>query len=151
MKDGAWFPYMLVALLLISVGANIYLVVRATNDPSFAVEPDYYAKAVEWDAIQAARAESEALGWTVDLEPSVEGAVVRLRDGAGLPIEGAKVGIVAFHNARAAERYEAQMKEEGDGHYAFDANFAREGLWEFQIEARWGEDTFTHVAREVIQ
>ena len=44
-----------------SVSANLFLLVRATGDPSFAVESDYYAKAVAWDAHQAQAARGDAI------------------------------------------------------------------------------------------
>ena len=42
-----WFwPAMIVGLLLLAVGANVGLMIVASSDPSFAVEEDYYDKAV---------------------------------------------------------------------------------------------------------
>lgn len=148
MKNGAWFPYMLIALLLISVGANVYLLVRATNDPSFAVEPDYYQKAVDWDEHQEARVASERLGWSAEVEASRDGVLVRLEDAAGIPVEGAKVDVVAFHNARAGDRRRARLSEEGKGVYRMDGPFERPGLWEIRISAVRDQDYFSLVRKE---
>jgi len=148
MKNGAYFPYMLIGLLLISVGSNVYLLVRATNDPSFAVEPDYYEKAVEWDALQEAKAASDRLGWKAEVDATRDEIIVRLEDAAGIPVEGAVVHVVAFHNARAGDRRRAQLAEEGQGVYRMNGPFERPGLWEMRISAVRDEDHFSLVRKE---
>jgi nitrogen fixation protein FixH len=148
LKNGAWFPWMLVAILLVSVGANIYLIIRATNDPSFAVEPDYYAKAVDWDRIQAQKAESDALGWNIVVDAGHAELRVELSDRLGQPISGALVEVEAFHNARAADRIRGVMIPRGGGAYAFEGPFERAGIWEYRITATTGDYTFRHVAQE---
>jgi len=147
-ENGAWFPWMLVAILFVSVGANIYLIVRATNDPSFAVEPDYYAKAVEWDDIQSQRAASEALGWSMVVDARHTELRVRLTDPLGRPIEDAIVGVEAFHNARASERIVDTMTPRGEGVYVLEGSFERSGIWEVRLEALRDGRRFTHVTRE---
>ncbi|MEL6188604.1 MAG: FixH family protein [Myxococcota bacterium] len=148
MKNGAWFPYFLIALLLVSVGSNIYLIVRANSDPNFAVEPDYYAKAVDWDASQAARADSEALGWRVAVEATRTGLAVEIRDALGRPVQGADVRLEAFPNAFARERMHAELVEDDRGRYVLRRPFPRSGIWEYRLAAVRGDDTFLHVARE---
>ena len=44
---------MIVALLVGGAGANVGLMLVATSDASFAVEPDYYQKALAWDETMA--------------------------------------------------------------------------------------------------
>jgi nitrogen fixation protein FixH len=147
-ERGLWFPLMLVGLLLVSVGANIYLIVRATNDPSFAVEPDYYAKAVAWDELQAERARSEELGWAMSVAAGHDALEVELRDALGRPVDGAEVEVVAFHNARASERIEARLRPRGRGIYEVERSFPRPGLWEYRFTAVRGDDKFLHVTQE---
>lgn len=147
MKNGAWFPVFLVALLLVSVGSNIYLLYRATNDPAFAVEPDYYQKAVEWDDHQAEKAASERLGWHLALEAERAGLRVLLTDRLGQPIEDAHLQVVAFHNARAGHRLKGEMVAEGEGYYTWKPGFDRPGLWEYQLAAVRGEDRFLQVTK----
>lgn len=148
LKNGAWFPWMLVAILLVSVGANIYLVVRATNDPSFAIEPDYYAKAVEWDRIQDEKAASEALGWKMVVDARPDELRVRLTDRLGRPIDDAVVEVEAFHNARASQRIVGALAPLGQGVYRLEYPFERSGLWEYRLSARRDELEFAHVARK---
>ncbi|MGF1511674.1 MAG: FixH family protein [Myxococcota bacterium] len=151
MKNGAWFPYMLIGLLLVSVGANVYLIIRATNDPSFAVEPDYYAKAVDWDVQRAEQAASDRLGWNVDMEFTATELRVHLLDSAGIPVDGATVEVEVFHNARAQNRIAAVMRPDGPGEYVLNRPFEREGLWEVRLSAVRRDDRFVHVQREELR
>lgn len=148
MKNGAWFPFFLIALLLVSVGANGYLMVRATNDPSFAVEPDYYEKAVAWDRLQAERAASEALGWKVTVDARRDELRIRLRDALNRGIDGAEVEVEAFPNARARERIRARLAPKGDGVYVVERPFDRSGVWEYRLVAVLDDQKFLHVSQE---
>lgn len=151
LKNGAWFPYLIIGLLLLSVGSNVYLLVRATNDPSFAVEPDYYEKAVHWDDHQAARAASDKLGWKIRVDARREMLRIELRDALGRPIDGAEVEVIAFHNARAAERINGLMLPRGRGVYVLERPFARAGIWEYRLAAVLEDKTFLHVTKEELQ
>jgi nitrogen fixation protein FixH len=138
----------LAALLVGSAGANIALLVITSRDASFAVEPDYYAKALAWDETMAQQARNEALGWCLGLrvEPTDErGRVtvaVGLSDGAGAPLPGARIAIEALHNARASRVLTAVLEPRGLG-YAAMMPLARPGLWEFRVRVTRGPDVFT--------
>ncbi len=149
-KQRAWFPYMLVAFLLISMGGNIYMVARAATDPSFAVEPDYYRKAVDWDRRQAQQAASDALGWTIVLDARQDELRVQLRDRFGRPIDGAMVRVEAFANARAQHRSKGTMVPKGHGVYVLSRPFARSGLWEYRLAAVVNEKRFMYRTQRVL-
>lgn len=151
LKDGRWVPFMIVGLLAISVVANVILIGYAHNDPGFAVEPDYYEKAVEFDEIQAARAASDRLGWRVSVKAERERLEVRLFDGDGKPVSGAEMSVEAFHNARANQRIKGTLSAEAPGLYAMRAPFARPGIWEYRLEAVRGEDHFIETVQEEIR
>ncbi|MEL6544011.1 MAG: FixH family protein [Myxococcota bacterium] len=70
--NGNHWPWLLAGLLLSGVAMNIAMVLRASNDPSFAVEEDYYQKAVNWDEYREQLRKSEALGWQFTLNPSLD-------------------------------------------------------------------------------
>ncbi len=151
MKDGAWFPYMLVALLSASVIANILLIIRANSDPSFAVEPNYYQKAVDWDQTQAELRASEQLGWNMTVEARRAELRVQLSDRYGRPIDGATVAVEAFHNARANERVNEHLVPIGGGVYVLEHSFDRRGIWEMRLAAAVNDKKFTHVVKEEIE
>jgi len=145
---GWYWPVGLAVLLVVSAGANIALVVVTSRDASFAVEPDYYAKALAWDETMAQQARNEALGWSIGLrvEPAGERGrmtvAVGLSDGAGAPLPGARIAIEALHNARASRVLTAVLEPRGLG-YAAMMPLARPGLWEFRVRVTRGPDIFT--------
>ncbi len=147
-KDGKWFPYLLVTILVASVGGNIYMVMIATDDPGFAVEENYYQQAVEWDRLQAERAASDALGWNVVVDARHEELRIQLTDRLGRPIEEADVDVEAFANARARHRIRGRMVEMGRGVYVLERSFERSGIWEYRLAAVRGEERFLHTTQQ---
>ena len=150
---GAYWPWLLGALMAVVIGANLALVYLATSDPSFAVEEDYYRKALDWDGKRQQDARNAALGWHVDLDVagtrSADGRVAivaRLRDSAGRPIEDARVRLEAFHNARAARIFRADLARGSGAEYTTALPLRRPGLWEFRIVASRGAERFTRTA-----
>lgn len=150
-KNGTWFAYLIVAILVGSVGFDIWMVTRATNDPSFAVEPDYYQKAVNWDQLQAEKAASEALGWTMVVDARRDELRIRLTDRLGRTIDGATVEVEAFANDRASNRIRGFMIPKGGGVYILKESFDRAGLWEYRLAAIVDDKKFTHVTQEELQ
>jgi nitrogen fixation protein FixH len=114
----------------------VTLVTIATRDPSFAVEPAYYEKAVRWDDEARERAHTRELGWTADAA-FVPGAgatlLVVLRDRTGTPLEDATAQAEYFHQARAGERLRATLKSVGDGRYESPAGILRAGVYEVRL------------------
>ncbi len=149
-RRGWYWPLIVAGLLVLGVGANVLLLVKANADPSFAVEPDYYRKALDWDKAQAQEGTNRALGWEVGVEvtpkPGTPGLAVvraRLTDRLGVGVDGAHVSLEAFHNARSADRIETTLRGDGAGAYAAEVPMRREGLWEFRLRAERGKDVFT--------
>jgi len=152
MRKGWQWPLALGALLLGGVLANVLLMVRAVDDPSFSVEPDYYEKGVAWDAHQAQAARNRDLGWkaAIDVGPAARdtrraAVIVQLTDRDGRPVEGARLSVEAFHNARASQVVRGTLNEDARHAYAAALPVLRPGLWEFRVEARRGSDVFTSV------
>jgi nitrogen fixation protein FixH len=147
--SGWYWPVVIVALLVGSAGANIGFMIVANRDASFAVEPDYYRKAVEWDRTMAQETRNAELGWKVSarLEPGV-GSRARLvtlvRDRAGAALAGAAVLVEAFPSARAREIASVALEPTADaGVYAGALPSARPGLWELRVRVTRGGEVFT--------
>ncbi len=148
--SGKKWPLIIVGLLVVSAGSNLAFVAVAINDPAFAVEDNYYQKAVDFDRIQAAQARSDALGWTTSVDADHEALKVRLFDRAGAPVIDAKVHVVAFHNARAGDPIAGPLAAGTDGTYVLKQAFTRKGIWEYRLRAERGSDYFmTKVRREL--
>ncbi|MEO8184188.1 MAG: FixH family protein [Deltaproteobacteria bacterium] len=146
----AWGPGVVLAALL---GTQLIVLHSVLDDPTFALEPDYYRKAVAWDARRELERKSQALGWRALLaaEPAPQAGSVELRvqlwDARGGPLGGAAVSVHAFANARAARVLEASLVETTPGTYRGEVPSSVLGLWEFRLEARRGADRFAEVLR----
>jgi nitrogen fixation protein FixH len=156
----AW-PIGLAVILAISVGANMFVFHLANDDPSFAVEPDYYRKAVQWDDELAQRRRNAELGWraAATLAAAREGAAggdaatelrVRLTDSAGAPLDGAAVSVEALAIDRASQVATFTLAAASDpagGVYSAMLPAARAGRWELRLVATRGGERFTAVER----
>ena len=160
----AWlWPVGLGALLCGSIGVCVVTAIVAAGDPSVALEPDYYERAVAWDEAAAARDASRALGWTVTAEVSspIEASsarhlTLRLTDALGAPVLAERVEVVAFHHARrreavtlsagtgaAAPAGRGALLSAGDGSWTWSLGPARAGVWQVRVRAIRGADAFT--------
>jgi len=141
------WPAAMVAVLALTVVANV-AVLRLAHDPDAAiVEPDAYPRAVAWDSTAARRDASAALGWTAlaTLDPIADGRAglrVRLRDRDGRSVEGARASVEAVHN-RERLRPRASLLPAGEGTYAGALPLARDGMWELRVVAVRGAEIFT--------
>lgn len=148
MKRGWQWPVGIAAVLAVVVIADVTVAIIAGRDEAFAVEPDYYRKAVHFDDEMALRAESARLDW--QLAPSLQlgrpgapGSVsLEVHDSAGRPVTGARVQLLAMHNARASHQLEAALTERGDGRYDAPLDAERPGEWELRFLVTRGTDRF---------
>jgi len=146
---GWYWPLVLAGLLVGSAGANIGFMLIATSDPTFAVEPDYYRKAIDWDKTMAQETRNAELGWAVSARleqaarPGQGRLVARVTDRAGAPVTGARVAVEAFPSARAGQVVTAALEPEGNGVYAGGIPLGRPGLWELRVRVTRGEQVFT--------
>jgi nitrogen fixation protein FixH len=148
-RERIW-PTIVVVALAGNVALGITLARIAGSDPSFAVEPDYYAKAVAWDSVQAQRDRNRELGWQVTprLGPVTEGATAELtlgvadRDGA--PLLGATLTVEAMPVVQASHVVTATLTDrDGTGAYRAPVAVDRAGLWELRLTAVRGAERFT--------
>jgi nitrogen fixation protein FixH len=153
MKRGWGWPLGVAGILSTTIGANIWLIRVANNDPSFAVEEDYYQRGVYWDDELAQRARNTELGWRVtpSVSPLQAGRAADLRielsDSVVAPIAGASVVVRAAHVARARDLVEVTLEPRAPGEYAAQVPIARAGLWELRIDVHRGADRFTATRR----
>jgi nitrogen fixation protein FixH len=153
MKRGAWWPIAITTVLATTVAANIWVMRIASDDPSFAIEPDYYRKAVEWDSTLVQARQDSILGWRLTPELQVVAATGKtqltatLTDSTGAPISGAVVKVSALPVARANEVHEVTLAAAGAGEYMAQLDSRREGRWELRFDVRARSVRFTEVAR----
>lgn len=144
----AWFPVGLLGLL-VSVQAVLFKL--SSGDESFAIESDYYQKAVDWDARARERQMSEHLGWQAHsvITSSASGSMLRveLLDASARPLTAANVTVDAFPNARANQVQHLALQEVGPGTYENTLRLTHTGEWEIRVTARSEKDTFTQTLR----
>jgi len=148
---GALWPWIIAGALALHVAASLIVVAVATSDPSYAVEEDYYQKAVDWDLRRARDRASAALGWSLTAAvtpPSAPGErpvlEARIADAAGAPVEGATVAVECFHNARSHDRIRARLEAAGGGVYRAALPMRRDGRWELRFTVNRGAEHFVH-------
>ena len=146
------WPAFIIFLLLIPVAAAVVLIRAANDDPSFAVEENYYERAQAWDEEAAQRALNEELGWSVQLFAGRAGGErllvqVRLFDAEGNELEADSFELEAFAVARAAERLQLELRLGEDGSWEAATPIERGGLWEFRCNVQVGDTRFTEVLR----
>lgn len=155
MRSRAWlWPVGLAVLLAAGVGTNVAFMIVAASDPSFAVEPDYYRKALAWDETMAQEVRNRSLGWQLDAAatPGTRRGHLTLSasivDVAGAPLTGATVRVEALHGARAWQVIEASLPEVAPGRYAAELPLRRAGLWELRFRVVRGAEVFTRRLEE---
>jgi nitrogen fixation protein FixH len=150
-KPAVLWPLAVVGALVVTVGANIAILVLANDSDKAVVEPNYYEKAVAWDSTMAQGRRNDSLGWSIGatLTPSAGGARLeaRLADRTGSPLTGATLRVEAIHNVDAARRIEATLRDAGGGAYGADLPLRHVGLWELRFTAVRGGDRFTEDLR----
>lgn len=156
------WPYFLIFLLVAGASSNIFMVVLAVNDPSFAVEKDYYKKALNWDKEMDQQRQNKALGWKVKVSVKTTAApkgtgtnetmllTLRVLDRKAHPVTGASVVVDAYHGARASTRTRQIARPLDKAGYLVAMPLSRKGLWEFDISVRKAGKRFTTKARHVI-
>lgn len=154
---GRRWPAIIIGLISLNMCIVAVTVVCAVRDKSFAIEPDYYKKAVEWDRTARERDRGVAMGWDVAvtlLEPrqgarlpvlrvSLQGPAVA--GGTPTPMDGAQVQVEAFAQARSGQRVSAAAEGVGGGVYEVEAPVTRGGVWEVRLKVKRGPDSLSFV------
>jgi nitrogen fixation protein FixH len=150
-RIGRWWVRGVVAVLGGIVALNLWVIRLAAADGGVNAEPDYYRKAVAWDAQQAAAAASAALGWRADGAVAARAGdltVLRLRlvDAAGAPVRDAVITVTARWNGDATHAMTGTAIATGDG-YTVALPLTRSGLHELRLDATRGGDRFGQVLK----
>jgi nitrogen fixation protein FixH len=151
MKKGSLWPWVIGGALALHVVASLVVVAVATSDPSYAVEEDYYQKAIAWDDKRAQDRVNSELGWSLECSataPARPGDLpeleARISDRTGAPLAGASVALEAFHNSHSDEILRVRLAAAEDGVYRAPTPMRHDGLWELRFTVTRGNDTFTH-------
>src|SRR5215207_10712207 len=133
----AWVPALLLGSMLLGLGVLAYV---AIDDPHFALEPNYYDKAVHWDRTQSEARNSAALGLeltlTQPLALAADGSLeleLRVTDRERVVQSEAVVELEAFPNAYASLVERLTLNETSPGVYRARLSGRTTGLWELRF------------------
>jgi len=147
------WPIGIAAVLGATVIANLVVMRIANGDAAFAIEPDYYKRAVAFDSTLATERRSDALRWSASAQflASTEAGhrtlSVTLTDAHGVPVQGATVSVAALANARANQVLTATLLESSPGRYQGSLAATFPGQWEVRIDAVRGAEHFIATTR----
>ena len=153
------WPAIVVGLMVLQIGLSLTAVYLAMTDNSFAVEPSYYSRAINWNSeIGNALHSDHGASWTFDLSVGrgdphlgLSRITLDLMGASGDRIRDAEVTIVGFHHANTKAPQRITMVPTEAGSYHGKLILAKEGIWEFQITARVGEKICENVQTVTIK
>lgn len=153
------WPWGIATGLGVVVAVNALMIHIALSHPSAPASRDHYGESLHWDAVQAERGRSQALGWRVEVEPcaglSTEGCplVLRVRDGVGAAVTGLHGTITAQRaDDPGLDRAAEVIASDEAGGYRARLPLAQPGLYALSIRleggpAPWVDARSIHVAR----
>ncbi len=150
MRTWTW-PAIVVGILGLTVAGNLWVMRIAKADPSFAIEQDYYQRAVNYDARRGIEQRSDRLGWHLDLRAGPIGPTgamlsVMLRDSTDAPVDSAQVVVRLTRVARSQTVIPVSLRPVAGGYEAVVPIDAA-GLWDVALEARRGPARFVALRR----
>lgn len=158
-KRAAGLRWIVVVVMLLAghVLMMSWAIVKATGDPNSVVIPDYYQKAVNWDAEQARRRASEQLGWRVVLTPATEldalnrrRVTIELSDADGAPAPVKTIDLRGYHDADAWRPFRQVADAVEPGKFAVTLPMPAGGFHQFTLEAKFGSLNYLHEWRQHI-
>ena len=152
-----FWPILLTSLISIHIVSVVVMVIVATHDSSFAIEPDWYQKGLHYEQTAQQQRENSRLGWSVQLDvgqpltgTNRRNVTCTVLDRAGKPVENATVDLVAFAHLRASNRTSSVLLPHDGGEYGATMAFEDPGMWEFRLVITRGAETFTQIVKREI-
>jgi len=151
------WPILLTSLISIHVVSVVVMVFVATHDNSFAIEPDWYLKGLNYEQTAQQQRENSRLGWLVQLDVSQpltgtnqRNVTCTILDRTGKPVRNAKVDVVAFAHLHANNVTRSVLLAHPEGKYGATLACEDPGMWEFRLVITRGPETFTHIVKREI-
>lgn len=145
------WPLAITVVLIGQVVFGIWMAHVANDDPHFAAEPNYYARAIDWDATMAQSRADKALGWksaATMARAAGTGATLHLtlHDSTGALVRADSVVVRALAVAHSLTVHALTLARDATG-YSAQLPVAANGLWEVDVRAMRGADLFTATLR----
>lgn len=144
-RVGRHWPLVIVLMLLTHASLMIGTIVYVGSKDDTFVDPEYYAKSVDWDHQREMRQAAQRAGWGTALrtefigrDPARRVVELRLTEADGTPIEDATVALVSFHPRAVSVRLDAQLSHEEGGVYRAVLPIDRTGIWVAELTVQRG-------------
>jgi nitrogen fixation protein FixH len=152
-----FWPILLTSLISIHIVSVVVMVIVATHDSSFAIEPDWYLKGLNYEQTAQQQRENRRLNWSVKLDvgqpltgSNLRNVACTVLDREGKPVENATVDLVAFAHLRANNVTSSVLLPRKGGQYGAALAFDDPGMWEFRLIIKRGPEMFTHIVKREI-
>lgn len=133
---GKHWPYVIVLMLLAHASLMIGTIVYVSGKQDTYVDPDYYAKSVDWDNQREMQEAVEREGWKLDIRTAFVGedssqrkVEFQLVEMDGTPIEDALVELVCYHPNELSKRIDTVLVHDANGTYTRSVPIERTGVW----------------------
>jgi hypothetical protein len=150
----ARWALMPICLLASSTVGVSWMAAVAIRDPNFALEQDYYQKAIHWDRTQAQAADNQRLAYRFSAPAMIvldkagqASVVITIKDRSGQLVSGGRVTAEAFPNAYSEDISVLSFTEREPGVYAASVHAGHHGLWELRVAMSTAGDHATAVLR----
>lgn len=148
-----WIPWAFVAFFGVVLAANAAMIWLAFATWSGLETENAYQKGLAYNRALAAARDQDALGWRVDLDVALEGEgqarlELILADRHGDLIEDAQVTAAFVRPTHTGHDLELTVPHVHAGVYGADAALPLAGVWELNLTARSGGDTY-RISRRV--
>ncbi|CAK0743085.1 conserved hypothetical protein [Gammaproteobacteria bacterium] len=148
--DGRCNPWVWgwLALLGSVLLVNVFMMVMAVvSNPGLVVQDYYEQGRVHEQQVLQKIAARNALHWDIRSELSVRPVInstipygIEIMDANGLPLENAKVKLLAYRPADASADFSVVLPEVAPGHYRGDFTLPLKGIWDLIVDVEHGSD-----------
>lgn len=153
-----FYPGLVIALLLMSVGFVTTTVIAAHSDGGPQVVEDYYQKSVDYEQTQELRSAADNTGWRVEFTNFAKAGggqplVIEVTDKKGQPVSGLEGSLELRRPELAAAVGTSELTpvDGRPGHYEAGVAPGRTGLWDIQMKVKRGQARYLFEMREELQ
>lgn len=157
-QRGWYWPLIIVGMLLVHASLIVGTIIYVGGKRDTYVDPDYYAKAIDWDNQREMKELAEKKGWDVSISAIPVGddqaqrvISVTLTDQQGAAIDDAIVHVVCFNPNEMSNRVSQELDRQGRGVYEHKMPIERPGIWSCSITIqRFGETALIDTEFDVL-
>jgi nitrogen fixation protein FixH len=146
-----WFPYWLIAGMMVAFLVNAYMVYAAVQSFPGVAGQDGFDLSKRYDDVIAVAAKQAALGWQIEARADDAGhPVLQVTDRSGAPLSGTAIAAEAVRPLGPAERSSLAFHAVDSEHFQAD-DVLTPGQWDVLMTVTSGDSRFTATRRLVVK